>query len=1132
MIGTMLKTSQYEFVKGLVFLGLLLLICSTNRLTAQHRPVKFEHLSSSDGLSQNKVFDITQDHQGFIWIATEDGLNRYDGFNFKIFKNIPGNSSSLFYNGINCVYVSKDGLLWTGGQNGGLGRFDAQSETFVNFLHDAQNPGAIAENFVVSISEDERGNLWIATKNNGFNYFKRSTRQFIHSRELITTDSAIFPLKIDFIYQDAQNWLWVGAQNTVFVFEIAYTVLGTPRLRPIRLKHNLKSSAISIAEDKKSNIWIGTRADGLLHFQRGSHVLRSYGSADLKQTLSASPILSIAADANGALWLGGMFPLGKGNIVTQEGTGLLKVDLRTHTIQKYVNRHADRHSLSSNNILSLFIDRTGVLWVGTYLRGVNKYDISGIKFKLFKSYEDGQNIGTTRGLYLDGNHKLWIGTADGLTSYDQRSGRFERFKHDSTDTTTISSDVVRCIYDDGQYLWIGTLRGLNRFDLQSGTFRRFYLDPVHLENPINSVTYNIIQTELSSDYLWFGSSGGGLVRFHKKTFEFKNFVFDARPGSRQLSGRDNLVRTVWQSKSRPDEIWAGTTQGINILNIKSGKFRYYMYDVNDSTSLSHQSIMQFYEDTQGYIWVATYGGGLNRFNPRMEQFLRFTEENSALPNNVVYGMLPDDDGNLWLSTNKGISKFNRSNFSFRNYTVDDGLQSEEFNGGSHHRGRNGELFFGGIKGFNSFFPAEIRDNSFLPALVVTELKIFDKLSMAGEKAPRYALLSGLKQARLAYWQNDLSFEFVALHFANPAKNQYAFKLENYDHKWRYVGNTRTASYTNLDPGRYVFRVKAANNDGVWNEAGKAIHLIIAPPWWQTNWSYAFYLLAFVLGVFLVDRFQRRRLIARERSKIELAVLEAENRRKSMELEEARSLQQAMLPREIPRLPGLEIAVFMQTASEVGGDYYDFYLCSDGALTIVLGDATGHGMRAGTMVTVAKSLFNSHASNPDIMKPFREITRCIKQMHMEKMAMCLTILKIRNNHLQAAVAGMPPIFVYRQKSGLIEEFLVQAMPLGTMEQFPYQTREIALEVGDTILLMSDGLPELRDSVNRMYGYERIKNDFYEVAENTSQDIIDFFREKSSHWKNKERPDDDVTIMAIKIKTDHRQGVMQTMPTGKH
>ncbi len=1098
--------------------ALCLMFGAGMNLGAQEKPVRFEHLSTRDGLSQNMAMDILQDKQGFIWIATEDGLNRYDGYRFKVFKNIPGNPNSLKDNILFHLYLSADGILWTGGPFGGLGRFNADQQTFTNFLHKIHDSTTIAENAVMSISEDKNCNLWIGTKNKGVDYFNRQTNQFIHMANMLSQSEAFDWSDLKFVHHDSKGLLWVGARDRVFVFKIEMDgELLRPRLIPLpELFTQVKSTFTDIVEDQNSNVWLSTASEGLLFFDRQKSKVIAYRNQELKKALARSEIYTMALDAKNDLWLGCVYPLNGWRMEKNRSSGLIKLHVQTGKIQKYSTNKLDPFSLSSNNIISIFFDRTGVLWAGTFLKGINKYDAQGMKFKLFKTYPDGQKIGPVRSFYLAKNNKLWIATGIGLSCYDRNNGRYRLFKPDSTDDRSISSKVVTSIHDDGRYLWIGTIRGLNRYDPRTDQFKHFYLNPQNKNDVVNNVNYEIIETGHNSNELWYGTGRGLLVRFNKSTHQFKTYHFDAQPDSdgRTLN-RENIVRTVFWSPSFPQKIWAGTTFGIFIFDINDNSFRSFKNIPGDSTSLSYSTVMHFYEDERGVVWVATSGGGLNRFDPATQTFTWFTESNSGLQNNTIYGILPDEMGNLWLSSNRGLIRFNSKTQTFRTFSVDDGLQNEEFNGASYHRGYNGELFFGGIEGFNSFFPEEIKDNPYLPDVVITDLNVFEQ-SFKLKSVPGRQVV-GSNPIRLAHWQNDLSFSFVALHFANSSRNQYAIKLENYDQNWKNLGTMRHATYTNLDPGRYIFRVRASNNDGQWNMEGAAVHLIIAPPWWQTYWAYTLYGLIVVMGIIAIDRFQRYRLLTREKGKTALALLEAENQRKSVELEEARNLQLAMLPRTIPQLPQLEIAVFMQTATEVGGDYYDFYLGEDGTLTVAIGDATGHGMRAGTMVTVAKSLFNSHAPHPDILKSFREITRCIKQMHMEKIAMCLTMLKINKTSMQIATAGMPPLLIFRNQSRQVEECLFEAVPLGTMADFPYEMRNLELAAGDCLLLMSDGMPELMNQSEEVYGYPRIKHGFQQVAQKNPREIIDFFRKQGARWVNNRAPKDDVTFIVMKVKT---------------
>ena len=381
----------------------------------------------------------------------------------------------------------------------------------------------------------------------------------------------------------------------------------------------------------------------------------------------------------------------------------------------------------------------------------------------------------------------------------------------------------------------------------------------------------------------------------------------------------------------------------------------------------------------------------------------------------------------------------------------------------------------------------------------------------------------------SYSQNSFVFNYAALNYKDPRQTNYEHFLEGFDKEWSRSSTLSFVEYQNLPPGNYTFNVKAITSNGIKTN-DDSYSFTILPPWWRTSYAYTGYFLLLAGFVFSVDRLQKRRIHAK--SKIELTLKEAEfravaaesqakiiqleNERKSQELNDARKLQLSMLPKNVPQFPHLDIAVYMKTATEVGGDYYDFNVGLEGTLTVVLGDATGHGMRAGNMVISAKSLFNSYASNPDILFTFREMTRCIKQMQFQSMAMCMTMLKIQNNKLVMSAAGMPPVYIYRNEGRKIDEFLFEGMPLGTMENFPYQLKQTELSKGDTLLVMSDGFPELLNENNKSYGYKRARNSFEEVAEKEPEEIIAYLKEEGSRWVNDKDPDDDVTFVVIKIK----------------
>jgi serine phosphatase RsbU (regulator of sigma subunit) len=392
---------------------------------------------------------------------------------------------------------------------------------------------------------------------------------------------------------------------------------------------------------------------------------------------------------------------------------------------------------------------------------------------------------------------------------------------------------------------------------------------------------------------------------------------------------------------------------------------------------------------------------------------------------------------------------------------------------------------------------------------------------------------GHNKIELSYSQNDIIFNYVGIHFRNPKRNKYKYRLEPYDNDWKNDGILRSARYTNLDPGEYTFKVIAANSDGVWSKKYASINISILPPWWKTYWAYSFYIL-FVIGLlysvrkFELNRQKKNTEIKESKLKAEAAesqakaaeaqakVIQAENERKTKELEEARQLQLSMLPKTIPSLPYLDIAVYMKTATEVGGDYYDFNVGLDGTLTVAIGDATGHGMQAGTIVSMAKALFASGSSKLDMKTYFNQSSDALKQIELGRLMMAFMMIKIYDHKLEICNAGMPPLFIYRKQSKQVEEIMLKGMPLGALKNFPYEIIKTEISTGDTFLLLSDGLPELKNKSNNQYGYERVRESFGRTAEKQPEEIITYLKNEDSQWINDKEPDDDITFVVIKVK----------------
>jgi signal transduction histidine kinase/ligand-binding sensor domain-containing protein len=894
-------------------------------LLAQSQQVKFDRLSLEHGLSQSSVHCILQDRQGFLWFGTQDGLNKYDGYGFTIYKHDPHDSSSLSDNYVRAIYEdpASPNALWIGTFAGGLNRFDRDTEQFTRFVNDPNKPRSLSHNNVQVIYQDaaSQNSLWIGTAA-GLNRFDRDTGQFTRFVNDPKEPHSLSDNDVFAIYEDHLGALWIGTYNGGLNRFDRDTRQFIRFVHDPQNPHSLSDNRIrAIFEDRFGALWIGTHEGGLSRLSpedrdtgRFTHFVHDPKNP---RSLSNNSVRAIYEDHAGALWIGTI------------GGGLNKFDRDTPAgaagqFTHFVHDPKNPHSLSHDRVLSILEDRAGsnaragALWIGTNGGGISKLDRNQHPFAHDPNNANSLNNNNVWAIHEDASGALWIGTDDGLSRLrrdDRDTGHFTHFVHDSKNPRSLSHNRVWAILEDREVsastLWVGTYGGglnrlnhpdaaLEKFNGKPAPFTRFVHDPLNPHSLSNDNVWAIYKDR--SGRLWIGTGGGGLNRFDRATEQFTHFVNDPNDPS---SLSDNYVRTIYEDRS--GTLWIGTySAGLNrfdrpdsssaTANGKSGQFTRFVHDPLNPRSLSHNAIRCIYEssaakDGTATLWIGTAGGGLNRFDRATGQFTHYTEKD-GLPNNVVYGILEDERGFLWLSTNKGLCRFDPQTITFRNYDAADGLQSNEFNGGAYFKNKTGRLFFGGINGFNAFHPDSIKDNPYLPPVVITALKRYhtdDTESVAIEEKG----ISKRRQLTLSYKDDILAFEFAGLSYRNTFKNQYAYRLEGFNENWIHLGAKREVTFTDLDPGEYTLQVKGANNDGVWNEEGASLKITVTPPWWRTRWAYALYALLLVAGIAGADRTQRRRLIAKEQARAQIReaelrartaeaqalALEAENQRK-------------------------------------------------------------------------------------------------------------------------------------------------------------------------------------------------------------------------------------------------------------
>ncbi|MFI5405953.1 MAG: two-component regulator propeller domain-containing protein [Nitrososphaerales archaeon] len=1048
-----------------ILLPIILILFFSPKLLAQG-DVIFNHITTNDGLSQSSVTCILQDQKGFMWFGTQDGLNRYDGYNIKIFKNNPGDSSSLSNNFIFSIIEDKSGLLYIETQGGDFHRYNPRSESFQS----------------ISVNQIDFENAKVVT--------------------------------VGALLYESNGIKWVGGLSKATGLERIDTKSGERKV----FKHNPADQSslsddkvYSIFRDRSGNLWVGT-FNGLDRLdERTGEFFHYRNNPNNPTSLSDNWVWPISEDSRGYLWVG-----------TVRG-GLCVFDPASNSFYNYKNDSSDPTSINDNFVFSIYEDRGGVMWVGTNLNGINYFNLLTQPFELFKhdpKNKNGLSDDVVFSMIVDKRGNYWIGTqSGGLNKFNYDKKIFTNYLENNLDSKGLLSNSIQSLLEDKSgIIWIGTFSsGLNSLNPETGVFTRYTNNPSDPNSLSDDRIYSLVEDKKGN--LWIGTYGGGLNKLNRSTGKFLRYQFDENDSTSISSN------AAWSLELDEDgNLWIGTFGGgVNVLNLQNNTFTYFKNNPIDSTSIVDDSIIRIFRDRKGNMWVGTTKG-LCRYLKETNSFKNYNEEN-GLANNFVYGILEDNHGNLWISTNNGLSKFNPSKETFKNYFAQDGLQGNEFNQNAFAKDyKSGRLLFGGPNGFNVFDPDMVRGNTFVPPVVYTNYIRYNSDDEEGKPIIEKGI-SVRDSILVTYKDNIVTFQFAALSYYNSSDNQYRYKLEGFNENWIQLGNNHTVTFTNLSPGDYKLIVTGSNNDGLWNEEGKFLFIEVTPPWWRTNIAYVIYIISFfslLYGLRRIEINRREQKTKLRENELRLKATEAEKRaiqiendRKTKELEEARTLQLSMLPKVLPNLPNIQIAAFMRTATEVGGDYYDFIVQENGVLNIAFGDATGHGLQAGTMVTLMKGFFTSDSSKLGLKEFMSHCSRVIKDIKLGRILMSFSYLKIENSKLQITCAGMPPIYYHNKKTNQVEEIIIQGMPLGAMRNASYNVIEKEIKSGDTILLLTDGLPEQMNGNEEMFNYSRVKTSFKDVVSNSPDEIINKLVIAGDDWMNGRLQDDDITFVVLRV-----------------
>lgn len=822
---------------------------------------QFSVLDVNNGLSHNQVKSFLKDSRGFLWIGTEAGLNRFDGYKLKLYKYNSKDTSSLVGNSINKLFEDPDGNLWIQ-TNYGLSIYNPVSDDFYTdpnpFLEKYKLPG----NDISHIQKDKEGNFWFLIKGQGisrYNPATKTTKSLFHS---ISDNSTISTNDVAALGQNAFGDIWIIHTNGILEKLDGQSLKVVDEVSDIHEKYS-QPTGYGLLVDSENDVWINFTidAEGAFFYQHQTKEIFHFKKGSSENSLNNNfTRAGIVEHSKGEIWIG-----------TDHG-GINVIDKENLRVEYILNDEDDKKSLSNNSINTLYKDDQGIIWAGTVKSGVNYYHENIIRFSHIShksSSEESLPYDDVNTFVEDSVGNVWIGTnGGGLLYLNRATGKYTRYQHNPKDPNTLSSDVIiSLLLDRNHILWIGTyMTGLNKFDGKKfSQYQNNQDDPKSLAD--NSVW------EIYEDFkgnLWLGTLKAGVELFDRRNETFRHYP----EGNSNIPLHCNYITSIAEDKK--GNIWIGGGFGIDVINMETGVNKYYAHQSGNPKSLASNHVMDILKDEDDNIWVGTYDG-LSLFDEKTEEFYNYTME-EGLPSNSIISILEDDNNDIWLSTTNGLSNLvlNRRDLganlirSFRNYGDLDGLQGKVYNENAGLKLSDGALIFGGSNGFNIFYPDSLFSNQLEPDIVFVDFQLFNRSVSVGERIDGRVLLKKslftAPDLTLKHNENVFSFEFAALSFVNPGKNQYRYKLEGFDKDWLTVGDqTRRVTYTNLDPGNYEFKVMASNNDGVWNENGTSIKLAVLAPFWKTTEAYAVYILAAIAVLYFLRRF----MINRERLQFQI-----------------------------------------------------------------------------------------------------------------------------------------------------------------------------------------------------------------------------------------------------------------------
>ncbi len=1076
-----------------------------------------EHIAWTDEVRFEKALEfnsqmdggILRDRDGFLWFGTIDGFARYDGYEIKKF-----NLGSGYGKWITAIVEDQDGIIWFGTHDGGIISYDKKQNKFTAYKHNPNDNNSLSNNILPwtnqSLFVDKNNKLWVGTEGGGVNQFDKLTNTWTHYKHDHSNKNSLSGNNVQAIIEDIKGILWIGtAKGGLNRFDRKNRIWTHFKKKLNDLDNSLSDNNVkSILEDRDGMFWIGTARGGLNKFDRVSQLFTHYKhDPNNPNSVGSDNVHYIYEDSSDRLWL-------INNIGYTDSPGLTLFDKKNNQFTRHAKDAKNPFSPDSNAIADIYEDReSGILWIINKLTGiVQKYDKKTLKFKRWDTIPQYplylKNESITE-FYEDENGILWIGTQTaGLVKFNRKTGLFSRFMADKNDQKKLPYSWISAIIEaQSGKVWIASKNVLCLFDTKTGTvIKQFKHNPDDPDSLLRSMAIrSLIQDKNNPDILWLGTHDSGLDKFNKKNELFTHYKYEPQ----NIKGlTHNAMRVIYDDGK--GALWVPTLNGLNKLNKKTGHIKQYFHNPKDPASIFSNFLIEVNADRSGNLWIAG-NGGIARFNRKTETFQNYTKAD-GLPDSLYTNVFEDTDANIWAGT-KGLVKLNPLTKVIKIYTADDNLQPNFFLPNSYLQTIDGEIWLGGLKGLNSFFPESQDGNQYIPPVVLTSLK------QGGKPVAKTIAPEKLQKVTIDWRDNFFEFQFAALNYTRPKKNQYAYMLDGIDKNWHYAKEFPFGRYSGLEGGTYILRLKGSNNDGIWNEKGSSIQITVRQPPWKTWWFFTLSA-SFLLIIGFVLFIQRARNI---KSKNEAKLL-------YQEMDIAKRIQTSLLPQKTVH-KDLDISAAMIPADKVGGDFYDISFDNTGNLWLGIGDVSGHGVTPGLIMmmtqtvftTFGKSIIDLSITPSKVVATINEVLfENVQNRLNEKHFMTLTILKyLREGRFCYAGAHLD-LIIHRCETDSLDIIKTYGLFMNIIPEVSEITQDnyFTLESGDTLILYTDGIPEARNRrqtgiANQYLNLNRfidiIKKHIHKDAEGVKEGIIN----ETFLWCDNIR-DDYMTLIVIRKK----------------